>query len=109
VKHQAGVEPGKIVRVTTCWTETGGDGFQTITAPSWGVTKDTPHRGWEGSSNYAYVEWLELYVDEEWSDEWNDSMIEALHIGYDEFEVIPDDQVPDHVWAKLAELRLRGE
>ena len=49
------------------------------------------------------IEWIEV--------DWliggsNIDEMAGVHLPYDEFEIVPDDEVPDEVWAALAKKRL---
>ena len=48
-------------------------------------------------------------IEHEWGFVKDDYVAAYLNDQCDEFEIVPDDQVPDEVWTKLALLRLTGD
>lgn len=86
---------GTVVRVTRCTTEPHGGGRNILgrRKAAWAVTVDNP-----SDDYYEVVTWID--------DRLHDCDCDALHVGYDEFEVIPEDKVPLRVWAKIAERAL---
>ncbi len=89
--------PGAILLVSVCHNDEFGAGGNALDEPAWAIVRAVPE-AWRGTTEWVWVDWLTISQD-----------VDALQVGWDEWHTVPEDEVPDHVWAALAKLRLIGD
>lgn len=91
---------GEIILVSSCFEadQAGGNDLLEGEQPVFAIVEQE----WTaGKNDWLQVTWLEPCP--------MDPFIDSLHIGYDDFERVPEEDVPDRIWAALALQRMTGE
>lgn len=100
------MKSGDIVKLTKLYARDDGEGPQCLRYPSWGRIVQ---RQEDTSGKYWDFNWLWPRLTKEgrlWTMGRN---LGVLQENYDEFEIVPESQVPDRVWAETAKRVLLDE
>lgn len=92
---------GQIILVSSCFEadRAGGNDLLEGVQPVFAIVEKAWSTG--GKEDWLEVTWLEPCP--------MDPLVDSLHVGYDDFELVPEEDVPDRIWAALALQRMTGE
>ncbi len=100
------MKKGDIVKINKLYPKSNGTGPQCLRHPSWARIVSQQDGKY---TDYWNFQWLWPRFNKTGQNWFGHNALNVIQEDYDEFEIVPEDDVPDQVWAEVAKRTLLGE